>query len=359
MPEADDELAALQLRIEQILLGGERKYTRVQAADKAGVTLDRASALWRALGFATTDSDEPLFTDGDVHALQVTAGLMDAGILDPQTATSAARMLGQHLSRLAEWQVHMLRTVIEANPEIAADERQLARFIERLLPDLEQMQSFAWRRHLAAFAGRVLAARDDFESRQQVVGFADMVGYTSLTRRASEAELGALLERFESVASAVITDNHGQVVKMLGDEVLFVTEDPVRGATIALTLLEAAEADDDLPSLRCGMAFGRVLGRYGDVYGSTVNLASRLTSVARPGTVLVDVALADALSEVDDFAVRSRRPVSVRGYHRLKPSVLRRASDEQAGLLDLAQQRAAELLGLEEDAEDRKRKKRR
>ena len=358
MPENDD-LAAMQLRIEQILLGGERKYTREQAAEKAGVALDRASALWRALGFATTDSDEPIFTDGDVHALQVTVGLMDAGILDPQTATSAARMLGQHLSRLAEWQVHMLRSVIEANPELAADERQLARFIERLLPDLEQMQSFAWRRHLAAFAGRVLAARDDFESRQQVVGFADMVGYTSLTRRASESELGALLERFESVASTVIAENHGQVVKMLGDEVLFLADDPIRGATIALTLLEAAEADDDLPPLRCGMAFGRVLGRYGDVYGSTVNLASRLTSVARPGTVLIDIALAEELSEVDEFSIRARRPVSVRGYHRLKPSVLRRATDEQAGLLDLAQQRAAELLGLEEESEDRKRKKRR
>ena len=264
-----------------------------------------------------------------MHALQVTVGMMDAGIVDPQTATSAARMLGQHLSRLAEWQVHMLRSVIEANPELAADERQLARFLERAAArprtDAELRVAQA-PRGLRGARPRRLATTSSRASRSS--GFADMVGYTSLTRRASESELGELLERFESVASTVIAENHGAVVKMLGDEVLFVADDPVRGATIALTLLEAAEADDDLPSLRCGMAFGRVLGRYGDVYGSTVNLASRLTSVARPGTVLVDVALADALSDVDEFTVRGRRPVSVRGYHRLRPSVLRRAASK-------------------------------
>ena len=322
---ADDSTEALQRRLEGILLGGERRYTRDEVAEKAGVPLDRATTLWRALGFATAQADEVVFTDADVAALRITSELMNAGILDPDTATSAARMMGQHLSRLAEWQVDMLWSVLSTSPELAADERQLVRFLERLLPDLEQMQNFAWRRQLAAYAGRALSAGDELESRQQVVGFADMVGYTSLTRRASEAELNVLLERFESVVANAITEHRGRVVKMLGDEVLFLADSPADGALIALELLESAEADEVLPSLRCGLAFGRVLGRFGDVYGSTVNLASRLTSVARPGTVLVDRALAETLEQDAAFDIRHRRPVSVRGYSRLKPSVLRRA----------------------------------
>jgi adenylate cyclase len=75
------------------------------------------------------------------------------------------------------------------------------------------------------------------------------------------------------------------------------------------------------------MASGRILRRFGDVYGSVVNLASRLTSIARPGTILVDKELAADLENEPAFELRSRRPVSVRGYNRLRPSALRRARD--------------------------------
>ena len=84
---------------------------------------------------------------------------------------------------------------------------------------------------------------------------------------------------------------------MLGDEVMFVAADPVAAATIGLGLLDAIEADGDLPDLRIGMARGNVLSRFGDVYGPVVNIASRLTSAAKPGTILVDGELATALAE--------------------------------------------------------------
>jgi adenylate cyclase len=152
-----------------------------------------------------------------------------------------------------------------------------------------------------------------------------MVGFTSLTRRASEAELVTVVDRFDALTAAVVAENHGRIVKMIGDEVLFVADDVANGAEIALSLLERAESDEQLPPLRAGLAYGRVLNRFGDIYGSVVNLASRLTSVARPGTVLIDRELADALDGDPNFVVRHRRPTSVRGYARLRPSVLRRA----------------------------------
>src|SRR5699024_8792306 len=159
----------------------------------------------------------------------------------------------------------------------------------------------------------------------QVVGFVDMVGYTRLTRRLHESELGAILDRFEAVTTEVVAQNQGNVVKMIGDEVLFVVDDVTSAAEIALTLTERTTDDVSLPTVRGGMAYGRVLSRFGDVYGSTVNLASRLTSVARSGTVLVDKALARELAREPEYKLRTRRPLSVRGYQRLRPAALRRA----------------------------------
>lgn len=337
--------------IESILLGGGRQYTRAQVAELSGVPAERASALWRSLGFATQDDDAAVFTDGDVRALRLTDQLIQNGILDPSLATSTARMIGQHMSRLAESQVHMLRDVLAANPELAADERQLSRLVEHLAPELEALQNYVWRRHLAAYAGRMLAAPDEDEEvdeRRQVVGFADMVGFTSLTRRATEKELVDVVEGFDALAGDVVAENHGRIVKMLGDEVLFVADSPADGAEIALTLLARAEQDPSVPALRAGLAYGRVLSRFGDVYGSVVNIASRLTSVARPGTVLVDLEMSEALKEEARYVVRPRRPVSVRGYTRLRSAALRRAGDEQpASLADFT----AELLGLTQEDE--------
>jgi len=258
-------------------------------------------------------------------------------------------MIGQHMSRLAESQILMLRDVLAANPELAADERQLTRLVEHLTPELETLQNFVWRRHLAAYSGRMLVAPDEeADERRQVVGFADMVGFTSLTRRVTEKELVEIVDRFDALAADVVAESGGRIVKMLGDEVLFVADAPDAGAEIALTLIKRAEDDPHVPALRAGLAYGRVLSRFGDVYGSVVNIASRLTSVARPGTVLVDLEMTEALKDDDGYVVRPRRPVSVRGYHRLRSAALRRAGEESASTLaDFT----AELLGLT-DGED-------
>lgn len=338
----------LPQRLERVLLGGRRKYTRLQVAEKAGVPEQRSRRLWRALGFATAKDDDVVFTDADVEAMRVTDGLVQAGLISSDVEGSVARAVGLHLSRLAEWQVHLLWELIRRDPDLAGDERKVAELVEQLLPELEQVHSFVWRRHLAAYAGRALAAPDeDLKARTEVVGFVDMVGYTRMTRRIDEAELGDVLDRFETVATEAIAEHRGRVVKMIGDEVLFVTDSPVDGAEIALALTERAEADEELPAVRAGLASGRILNRFGDVYGSVVNLASRLTSLARPGTVLVDREFAKSLSGEPAYELRNRRPVSVRGYHRLRPAALRRARERSPGQRRTSgQQLAAELLGL-------------
>lgn len=317
---------SLPARIERVLLGGRRKYTRHEVADKAGVPLDRATALWQSLGFAGVGDDDVVFTDNDVEALRMVQELADLGVYDDAAQNSIARVVGQHMSRVAEMETRVLRELVARNPAMLADERAFARFVDQLIPDLEWLHSYTWRRQLAAHSGRALAEPgENLDEDSQAVGFADMVGYTSLTRRSSEDELVSVLDRFETTVTQAIAEHHGRVVKMLGDEVLFVADTPQAAAEIALTLVELAEADPLLPSLRAGLAYGRVLSRFGDVYGSTVNIAARLTSICHPGAVLVDSEMATALTDDLAYTVRSRRPVSVRGFHRLRPAVLRRA----------------------------------
>ncbi|HEU5470057.1 MAG TPA: adenylate/guanylate cyclase domain-containing protein [Actinophytocola sp.] len=316
----------IQERIEDFLLGGPRTYTRTEVAARAGVPVERATELWHSLGFATVDDDARVFTESDLAALRIAGELVRAGITDPAQATATARMLGQHMSRLAESQFTMLRDIMQANPGLAADEDDLVGFVRRLVPDLEHLQNFAWRRHLAAYARGLGATEEDAAARRQVVGFADMVGFTSFTRRSSEAELVEVVDRFDGLTAQVVAENHGRIVKMIGDEVLFVADDPEAGAELALDLLERAGHADGLPPLRVGLAYGRVLSRFGDIYGSVVNLAARLTSVARPGSVLIDRELAESLEPDARYLVRPRRPVSVRGYARLRPALLRRSS---------------------------------
>lgn len=318
---------AVQRRIEEVLLGGRRKYTRLDVAKLAGVPPERTQRLWRALGFATVDDDEVVFTDADVEAAKLGDGLMESGLVDRHLDASVARALGHHLSRLAEWQVHMVWEWLAQRPEIARDEQQTAQLIEMAVPAIERLQNYVWRRHLAAFAGRTLAtSEDEFVTRNQVVGFVDMVGYTRMTRRIDEAGLLAVLDRFEALAGDVIAEHHGRVVKMIGDEVLFVADNPIDAVEIALALNEQARSDDEIPELRTGLASGHVLNRLGDVYGPVVNIASRLTSTARPGTILVDQQLATEIGEEPGYDLRSLRPVAVRGYSKLRPYSLRRSA---------------------------------
>ncbi|HEY1571465.1 MAG TPA: adenylate/guanylate cyclase domain-containing protein [Pseudonocardiaceae bacterium] len=311
-----------QPQVERALLGGERRYTRIEVTEAAGVSLDRARRLWMAMGFAEVGDDEIVFTDGDVEALKVWDGLVAAGVVPLAEEASAARALSQPLSRLADWQAQEV-LARAADLDTAPDE--LSEFAEGLLPVVERLQSYVWRRHLAAATGRALSVgSDELSARHSVVGFADIVGYTTITRHSDVDELSALLEAFEKDASDTIAAHHGRLVKTVGDEVLFVADTAGDAAEIALHLADPDRAED-LPLLRVGLAMGQVLSRFGDVYGTVVNLAARLTSLARPGSVLIDRELAAALRDEPAYQLRQRRAAAVRGYHHLRSWTLRRA----------------------------------
>ncbi|WP_405070496.1 adenylate/guanylate cyclase domain-containing protein [Kribbella sp. NBC_01510] len=311
----------MQREFERTLLGGERKFTRIEVSERAGISSARAERMWHALGFATVPDDEVAFTDDDVEALRLVAALEDDDFIDPEMESSLARKLGQTQSRLASWQSAMFVEFLGGS-KLAADEA--LEVAGMLLPAMERLQTYVWRRHLAAAAGRAMAGSDEVARGVRAVGFADIVSFTRLTRRLTEAELGQLIERFEGMAADVVALNGGRVIKSIGDEVLFVADTAAQGAAVALALQDAVTAAEDLPELRIGLSYGTILIRLGDVYGEVVNLAARLTSECKPGRVLADRELAAALDGHPDFRLRRLRRVSVRGYHHLTPYALQR-----------------------------------
>ena len=128
-------------------------------------------------------------------------------------------------------------------------------------------------------------------TRDLVIGFADLVGYTQAAQQLSPTELAGAISRFETCSGETITRHGGRVVKLIGDEVMFVIEDRDRAADLAVDLLGEVARDPALPQVRIGLAAGPVVSHLGDYYGDVVNLAARLVSAAAPGTVLASEAL--------------------------------------------------------------------
>ena len=113
--------------------------------------------------------------------------------------------------------------------------------------------------------------------------------------------------------------------------VLFVADRAADAAETAFPLTErGADHDDPFPEVRAGLAHGAVVSRLGDVFGPTVNIAARLTSVARPGHVLVDLGAHDE-PEADRRTCCAACATAMKGYARLQPFALCAAPDPGGG----------------------------
>jgi adenylate cyclase len=316
-------------QLEQVILGETPGLTSTDVADAAGVTLEQARRLWRALGFPDA-GEHPAFTEADLEALSTLVGAVDAGAIDFDTAVRLTRAVGQTMARLADWQVATLTARVEQleSGEEATGSRigSALRIAEHVGIPFEQLLIYSWRRHLAAAVGRVEAlgaADEDLHTSEVTVGFADLVGFTALTNEMDEDRLGDMVEIFESRCADVVAARHGRVIKTLGDSVLFVSEDPVRAMQIGLTIIDVIGNDGRLPDVRIGLATGSVVMRLGDVFGPPVNMAARLTGVARRNRVITDRATAGALPR-DEFHTRALPARPVRGFGLVEPYAVRR-----------------------------------
>jgi adenylate cyclase len=309
---------------------------RKRAAHAGGLSILSARKIWRAMGFPNMSADEVYFTQRDSQALRRISGIVESDQLSEEAALSLIRAMAQMTDRMVVWQVEAIveDLVMNRGYSDAEARQELLELLPRIQQDLEDLLLYTWRRQLNGAVQRLAMRQErpmDAPQPDEVgdesaslplargIGFADMVSFTTLSRKMNERTLAALVQRFEQRCAEIISAGGGRLIKTIGDEVMYMSESPEEGALIALALRRAILEDPELPKTRVGFVWGRVLPRLGDLYGPTVNLASRLVALAEPGGVLVDASTASVLEDDDRFILAAQPPQSVRGFGDVRP----------------------------------------
>lgn len=312
VPEPDVLDAAhagrLSLLVLERVVAGDPTLTGEEVAQRAGVPLDLAVRVWLAFGFPAADIAERRFTRQDVYALRVIGALQS--VFTEDDLVEAASVMGRAMAEVSVASVELFRRRVTL-PYLAAGVNQLdaalrlAAMSEVLIPPLEPVLGVAFRRHLqAAVQAEAALGIEEAEEgatdlQHLTVGFADLVGFTTLSERLDPLEIGAMATRLLHTAEPVFAAHGARTVKSIGDAVMFTTRTPPDACRAALGIVDAAAAAE-LPPVRAGLAFGPVLRAYADYFGRTVNVASRLCDAAGAGDVLVH--LPEDAVEASDWA---------------------------------------------------------
>jgi adenylate cyclase len=359
---------------DRLLVPSERRYSESEVAARTGMPVELARKFWRALGFPDPGPEDRIFTDLDIEAILIINGVLALDVADVESALQLARVIGSSMARIAEAEVSPgVMGVPFPGPAGLADSVEAAdiavRLAEPTLPAMARLLEFAWRRHVQAAIRRAMLLRSRRPGTMPAlcVGFADMVGFTMLSQQLSEDELAVVVGRFEEVAHYTVTGGGGRLVKMIGDEAMFVSESPAAAARIALGLAEAYADDELLSDVRVGLAEGPVLSQDGDYYGPVVNLAHAIVAIADPGSVVLSDDFHGALlrelhpaggnSDGDgEFSFRAIRPRQLKDLGRVQLWVLHRPGTEPALLerrIGRRWDRLAEVLSDIEELRDR------
>lgn len=288
------------LPVERALAGDGPRYTPREVAEEAELDLEWLQRVAAALGVPYPDPDERSVTGADMEAAKRVKAFRDAG-LPEDGMLQVARTIGIGTARIAEAnREQIVRTLMQPGDTERDLALRFAAAAEHLLPVFEPILLYALRAHLLEQVRRDvigaadLAAGEMGSAPEVAVCFADLVGFTKLGEQVETEELGLVAGRLSELATAA-AQPPVRLVKLIGDAAMLVCTDATAMVEAALDMVEAAEEEgDDFPSLRAGVAFGSVHVQAGDYYGRPVNLASRLTAIAKPGSVLVDEAAKDA-----------------------------------------------------------------
>ncbi|KAE8762695.1 adenylate/guanylate cyclase domain-containing protein [Georgenia thermotolerans] len=320
------------------MLGGPRTMTIVELAERAGVSVEFARTFWKAMGFPNVRDTSVIFGEYDVRALRSMATLIEDDTIDTTTAISLLRAQSHMTDRLALWQTEALVEGVARRRSLDDVSARLV-VLDRITGVTEVLQAqldYSWRRQLAALIARTDAevsesrrpSTDPFHMPlQRALGFLDMVAYTRRSTELGTRALADLVQTFEYTSRDVITTHGARVVKTIGDAVLWVADDLTVAADVAVELIAALHAKENMLPVRASLVWGGVLSRNGDVFGPTVNLASRLVDVAPPGGILMDRDTAEALAAspaARHYTMVPREGVELQGLGEVRPIELRR-----------------------------------
>lgn len=292
------------------LLGDDGTYVSArEISEKAGIDIDLLQRLQRAMGLSRVDDpDAAVLMRADAEAAVHARRFLDIG-LAPEQLITVVRVLSEGLSRAAEV---MRSAALAAILEPGATEVEIARGSEELVkrlapalgPMIQEMLLLHLRHTVETEAVNTSERADGIPlpgARLVSVAFADLVGFTRLGEAVPPEDLEELAARLADLARDVAVPPV-RFVKTIGDEVMLVSTDPVALLEAVLQLVDATEADEEFLRLRAGMSTGLAVSRAGDWFGSPVNVASRVTGTARPGSVLLSEAAREAVGEDERFA---------------------------------------------------------
>ena len=313
------------------LIGDDGTYVSTrEMSESHGIDMELLQRVQRAIGLARVDDpDAAIHMRADGEAAAYAQKFVDVG-LSPDQVVAVVRVLAEGLSHAAEVMRYTALAAIlrpgATELQIAQGSKALVSQIAPLLGPMIQDMLLMQLRHMmeteAVNAGERAAGKPLPGARPVTVAFADLVGFTKLGEVVSAEELGQLAGRLADLARD-LTAPPVRFIKTIGDAVMLVCPDPAPLLDTVLKLVEVVDTDDAFPRLRAGVASGMAVSRAGDWFGSPVNVASRVTGVARPGTVLVAESVKDALSQTGDDAgidwsfVGGRRLKGIKGESKL------------------------------------------
>jgi adenylate cyclase len=280
------------------------ELTGPQVAERAGLTVEFAKRIFRALGLPEVPDDAVEFAEQDVRVLETLQTILSQGYSEEEVV-EVARTYGYGLSRIAGAQVRLFRkTFMDPLALEGTPDEEIARRVAHVLPGLTDLLSeqldHVYRRHLGLAMQQLASANVSGPSEVIAAGFVDLVDFSGLSGSLEGDDLGELVSRFETVALETCVESGAHVVKMIGDAVMFTASDGGTALTAGLRLVAAAKDDPKLPEARAGLDFGEVVSLAGDFYGRPVNVAARLTAFARPGTTVASSELVEALPQPAD-----------------------------------------------------------
>jgi class 3 adenylate cyclase len=340
MLNASDRLALLQFNVEHgigldemleaqrsgrlayvvadpIIRGEGPRLTISEAAERSGLLKEQVARMWRAAGFAEPGPEDRPFSETDLEVLPVLATAED--LFGTDVTLQLVRVMGSAMARVAEAEITAFGVQVSGQASSEGwTELDVARLhVDVLGPLLSQVAKaldMLHRRHLEIVSQRL--APNPFEEgadrRHLAVGFADLCGFTTLSGAMTPQDLSRAVAMFDAEASDLVTGEGGRVVKLIGDEVMFVAPDLESGCDIAFRLIGAFAAHPVLPPLKASVAAGEAVLFEGDYFGTVVNLAARLVALAESGEVVVPADGSEALES--KWRVRTLGPRDLKGF---------------------------------------------
>jgi len=301
------------LPVERAFTGDGPRYTPREVSELSGASLELLQQATAALGIPYPDPDDRSLTEADLDEARRVKAFCDAGFPE-EGIVQVARTIGIGTARIAEANREMaIRLLMQPGDTERDLALRFAAAAEHLMPLVEPSLVYALRSHMLEQIRRDVIAAADLESGEMggttevAVCFADLVGFTRLGEQVETEELGLIADRLQQLATGV-AEPPVRLVKLIGDAAMLVSADAEAMVEAALRMVEAAEDEgDDFPRLRAGIAYGSVRVQAGDYYGRPVNLASRLTAVARPGSVLLDETAMEAAGPAFHYSFAGQR----------------------------------------------------